>query len=53
MDGAQLPQGYRAIMRRQFTFYHYVSGIPQNDEGLNLEPPSGFEHRNPTAIIEW
>ena len=22
MDGVQLPQGYRAITRRQFTFYH-------------------------------
>ena len=24
MDGVQLPQGYRANTRRQFTFYHYV-----------------------------
>ena len=23
MDGVQLSQGYRAIARRQFTFYHY------------------------------
>ena len=22
MDGVQLPQGYRATTRRQFTFYH-------------------------------
>ena len=22
MDGVQLPQGYRATSRRQFTFYH-------------------------------
>ena len=22
IDGVQLPQGYRATMRRQFTFYH-------------------------------
>ena len=51
--GVQLPQGYRAIMlRRQFTFSNYVPGIPQNDERLNLEPPSGFEHRKPTTIIE-
>ena len=34
MDGVQLPQGYRAIMRRQFTFHHYVPGIPPNDERL-------------------
>ena len=55
MDGVQLPQGFRAIMRRQFTFYHYIPGIPQNDERLswlNLEPSSGFEHRNPTPFIE-
>ena len=24
MDGVQLPQGYRATSRRQFTFYHQV-----------------------------
>ena len=35
MDGVQLPQGYRAIMRRQFTFHHYVPGIPLNDERLD------------------
>ena len=52
MDGVQLPQGYRAIERRQFTFHHYVPRIPQNDERLNSEPPSGFEHRKLTAIIE-
>ena len=34
MDGVQLPQGYRAITRKQFTFYHYVPGISQNDERL-------------------
>ena len=52
MDGVELPQGYRASRRRQFTFYHYVPGIHQNDERLswlNLEQPSGFEHRNPTS----
>ena len=56
MDGVQLPQSYRAIMRRQFIFYHYVPAIPQNDERLswlNLKPPSGFEHRNLTPFIEW
>ena len=41
------------FMRRQFTSYHYVPGIPQNDERLNLEPPSSFEHRNPTAVLKW
>ena len=25
MDRVQLPQGYRAATRRQFTFYHYVT----------------------------
>ena len=24
MDDVQLPQGYRATVRRQFTFYYYV-----------------------------
>ena len=24
MDGVQLPQGYRATIRKQFTFYHEV-----------------------------
>ena len=24
MDGVQLPQGYRATMRKEFTFYHCV-----------------------------
>ena len=26
MNGVQLPQGYRATSRRQFTFYHQISG---------------------------
>ena len=28
MDGVQLPQGYRATTRRQFTFYHQVPRNP-------------------------
>ena len=28
MDGVQLPQGYRATSRRQFTFYHEVPETP-------------------------
>ena len=28
MDGVQLPQGYRASMRKQFTFYCEVLRIP-------------------------
>ena len=28
MDGVQLPQGYRATTRRQFTFYRKFSKIP-------------------------
>ena len=52
MDGVQLPQGYRATTKRQFTFYHYVPknswysfDQPRKDE--SLEPPIGFEQGTP------
>ena len=42
MDGVQLPQGYRATSRRQFSFYHEVSrnswhsfDQPRKDERLS------------------
>ena len=42
MDGVQLPQGYRATSRREFTFYHqvprklwYSSDRPWKDERLS------------------
>ena len=45
MDGVQLSQGYRATMRRQFTFYHSISRS-------SFKPPNGFEPRSPGLEIQ-
>ena len=62
MDRVQLSQGYRATLRRPFTFYH--SGGAQEvlvliwstsegwKAGLTLEPPSGFEPETPGLGIK-
>ena len=53
MDGVQLPQGYRATTRKQFTFYNWVLRyyLCSTSEGWQvestLEPPSDFEHDAP------
>ena len=52
MDEVQLPQGYRATRRRQFTFYQsfqkFLGLIWSTSDGWkaesSLEPQSGFEH---------
>ena len=54
MDGVQLLQGYRATTRRQFAFYNKVPSeiLETWKAALTLEPPSGFEHRNPGLVIQ-
>ena len=55
MDGVQLSQGYRATMRRQFSFTFRSPGVSGthfiNLERMNaestLEPLTGFEPRTP------
>ena len=58
MDGAQMPQGYRATLRRQFTFYHqvprkssYSFDRPQKDERLS-QPCSHPVVLN-TGSLDW
>ena len=45
IDGVQLSQGYGAIMRRQYSFYHLVprSSWYSFNQHWKAEPPSGFE----------
>ena len=61
MDGLQLPQGYRATLRRQFTFYllssqKFLALILPTLEGWKaestLEFASGFEHGTPGLGIQ-
>ena len=58
MDGVQMPQGYRATLRRQFTFYHqgprkslYSFDQPQKDERLS-QPCSHSVVLN-TGSLDW
>ena len=61
MNGVQLSQGYRATMRREFTFYHlspreFLTLIWSISEGwkveLTMEPPSAFEPKTPRMGIQ-
>ena len=61
VDGVQLPQGYRATSRKQFTFYHnvprnfwYSFDRPQKDEWLSQpwSHPVVFEYRTPALVIQ-
>ena len=61
MDGVQLPQGYRATSRRQFTFTTKLPEIPRthfidlrkiNKAESTLEPPSGPKHGIPGLEIQ-
>ena len=61
MDEVQLPQGYTATLRRQFTFYHsvprnswYSFYRPRKDERLSRpwSHKTGFEHGTPGLGIQ-
>ena len=56
----QLPQGYRATSRRQFTFYHkspeipgtHLSNLRRMKTESTLEPPSSFGYGIPGLGIQ-